>query len=269
MNFKFVVFIFGLIAQIYAAYFNTDYFKKNYVIDHNNVVGTADMPLFKKGHIVWFPESLMTDKAKKLPVLSWANGTGCIPALYYEFLSQVAASGYIIIANTELFAGNGKEQKASIDFLLKEAKDKDSIFYDKVDETKIGVMGHSQGGMSSVNCANIDDRVKVVYSIAGNSYTWDAKKLKVPTFFVTGERDLIVASSIFVKNNYKACTAPAVYGSVKGAIHTNVTIKPAIYSKYAIKWFDAYLKDGDKSIFRSGGELFKDSDWTDVKSKNI
>jgi hypothetical protein len=239
-----------------------------YVIDHNGVVCTANMATLNKGNMMWFPESMLTS-SQELPVIVWANGTMCAPALYYEFLSQVAAAGYIVVTNTELFAGNGQEQKASIDFILGEDTDPDSVFYGKIDEAHVGVMGHSQGGMSSVNCANLDNRVDCVFSIAGNSSKSSASKLKVPTFFATGDRDLIVPSWQYVKPSYQACKAPAVYGNVRSAMHTTVCSNPSVYSKYAIKWFDAYLKGGSKAAFRSGGELFRDSDWSNVASKKI
>lgn len=239
-----------------------------YVTDDNGVVCTANMATLNKGNMMWFPESMFTSN-EQLPVIVWANGTMCAPALYYDFLSQVAASGYIVVANTELFAGNGQEQKASIDFILAEDCDPDSVFYGKIDEEHIGVMGHSQGGMSSVNCANLDSRVDCVFSIAGNSSKSSASNLNVPTFFATGDRDLIVPSWLYVKPAYNACKAPAVYANVKNAMHTTVCSNPSVYSKYAIKWFDAYLKDSSKSAFRSGGELFKDSAWSNVASKRI
>ena len=239
-----------------------------YVIDDNGVVCTANMATLNQGNMMWFPESMLTSN-QQFPVIVWANGTMCAPALYYDFLSQVAAAGYIVVANTELFAGNGQEQKASIDFILAEDSAPDSVFYGKIDEEHVGVMGHSQGGMSSVNCANLDDRVDCVFSIAGNSSRSSAASLNVPTFFATGDRDMIVPSWVYVKPAYNACSAPAVYANVRSAMHTTVCSNPSVYSKYAIKWFDAYLKNGSNEAFRSGGELFRDSSWSNVASKRI
>lgn len=239
-----------------------------YVTDENGVVCTANMSTLNKGNMMWFPESMLTSD-QELPVIVWANGTMCAPAMYYEFLSQVAAEGYIVVANTELFAGNGQEQKGSIDFILAEDNDPASVFYGKIDEDHVGVMGHSQGGMSSVNCANLDDRVDCVFSIAGNSSRSSAADLSVPTFFATGDRDLIVPSWLYVKPAYNACKAPAVYANVRSGIHTTVCSDPSVYSKYAVKWFDAYLKNGSKQAFRYGGELFNDPAWSNVASKRI
>ena len=243
-----------------------------YVIDNNNVVCTANMESINKGNMMWFPAEMLDDDFEgEYPVLVWANGTICPPALYYEFLSEVAAEGYVVVTNTELFAGNGVQQKASIDFILAEDADVNSIFYNKIDETRIGVMGHSQGGMSSVNCAALDSRVDCVFSIAGNSSKSDAKKLTVPTFFATGDLDWIVPSWQYVKPAYNNCNSAAVYANLKGANHMRVCTDPSVYSNYAIKWFNAWLKDDSsaKAVFKKGGELYKDSEWNGILSKNF
>jgi len=243
-----------------------------YVTDSNGVVCTANMQSINKGNMMWFPEEMLDEDFEgEYPVLVWANGTVCPPALYYEFLSEVASEGYIVVTNTELFAGNGKEQKNSIDFILAEDEDEDSIFYNKIDEEHIGVMGHSQGGMSSVNCANLDSRVDCVFSIAGNSSKSDAKKLTVPTFFATGSSDWIVPSWKYVKPAYNNCTATAVYASLDGAKHTEVCTNPSAYSGYAVDWFDAWLKDDSDAlaVFQEGGALDNDDNWSSVARKGL
>ncbi len=64
-------------------------------------------------------------------------------------------------------AADGKEQIASIDYILNENKNKKSIFYQHVDTAKIGAAGHSQGGRSCVNAAALDKRISCIFSIAG------------------------------------------------------------------------------------------------------
>lgn len=243
-----------------------------YVTDSNGVVCTANMESVNKGNMIWFPgEMLEEDFDGQYPVIVWANGTVCPPALYYSFLSNVASEGYIVVTNTELFAGNGQEQKNSIDFILGEGDDENSIFYGKVDAERIGVAGHSQGGMSSVNCANLDSRVDCVFSIAGNSSKNDAKKLNVPTFFATGSNDWIVPSWKYVKPAYNNCSAAAVYANLNGAKHTEVCTNPSVYSDYAVDWFDAWLKGDEeaKAVFAADGALDNDDRWSSVSRKGF
>ena len=51
------------------------------------------------GHIVFYPESLLVQDEATYPVIVWANGTMCAPALYYSLLSDLAADGYIVVAS--------------------------------------------------------------------------------------------------------------------------------------------------------------------------
>ena len=47
----------------------------------------------------------------------------------------------------------------------------------KVNTSKIGVIGHSQGGRSAVNAGAMDDRINCVISLAGSNYVEEAEKL--------------------------------------------------------------------------------------------
>ncbi len=243
-----------------------------YVADSNGVICTANMESINKGNMIWFPQEMIEEgNQETYPVVVWANGTMCVPALYYELLSEIASGGYIVVTNTELFAGNGVEQSNSIDFIIGENTDEDSIFYQHVDTENIGVAGHSQGGMSSVNCAVSDSRVDCVFSIAGNTDKNNAKNLTVPVCYLTGTKDYVVMSSLYVKPAYNNTNSTAVYASLKGANHTHCCGTPSDYSGYAVEWFDAFLK-GDESAYQTfapNGKLSQDSKWQDYKSKNF
>ena len=94
----------------------------------------------------------------------------------------------------------------------------------------------------------------------------------MPTFFITATEDTIVSSS-WVKSSYNACNAPSVYASVKDVTHFGPVDgqSASIFAEYAVKWFDAFLKNNknSKSVFLKGGSLSKDSRWVDYASKNF
>lgn len=240
-----------------------------YVTDANGTTCTGDFDSLLSGQIIFYPADL-TESDATYPVISWANGTMCAPGLYYSLLSKIAAGGYIVVTNTNMMSADGEAQIDSIDFILEKNADPDSIFYGKVDTENIGVAGHSQGGRSSVNAAVADDRIDCVLSIAGSNYKSEAKKLSTPTLFTTGSLDSIVMPALWVKPAYQACTGTAVYASLKGGVHTSCVLTPEKYADYAIKWFDAFLKDdaAAKKVFKPGGAFSKDSNWGKYVSKN-
>jgi pimeloyl-ACP methyl ester carboxylesterase len=169
-----------------------------------------------------------------------------------------------------MMSADGTAQIGSIDYIIAQNANPDSIFYGKVDTENIGVAGHSQGGRSSVNAAVADDRIDCVLSIAGSNYKSEAKKLSTPTLFTTGSLDSIVMPAMWVKPAYQACTGTAVYASLKGGIHTSCVVNPDKYAGYAISWFDAFLKNdaSAKKVFQPGGAFSKDSNWGKYASKN-
>ena len=224
-----------------------------------------------EGQIVFYPESLLVHDDATYPVIVWANGTMCAPALYYGLLSGLAEHGYIVVANRELFAGNGNAQRASIDFITAENADADSVFYGKADLEHIGAAGHSQGGMSAVNAAAADARIDCVFTIAGNVQTSSAAQLTVPTFYAAGSSDWIVPASLYVKPAYNATNCTAVYASLKNAGHTKCCTSPGSYTGYMNAWFDAYLLDDADAaqVFAPGGALSRDRSWTGYAAKNL
>ena len=223
------------------------------------------------GQIVFYPESLLVQDEATYPVIVWANGTMCAPALYYGLLSDLAADGYIVVTNRELFAGNGNAQRASIDFITAENYEPGSVFYGKADLEHIGAAGHSQGGMSAVNAAAADARIDCVFTIAGNVQTGSASRLTVPAFYAAGTADWIVPASLYVKPAYNATHSKAVFASLKNAGHTKCCTSPGSYSGYMTAWFDAFLKDDAAAyqVFTAGGALSCDRSWSGYTSKNL
>lgn len=236
----------------------------------DDVKYVTDLNWIKSGNIVFYPESMLESDGA-YPVVVWANGTCCPTVTYYSLCALMAQRGYIVVANTELMAADGKEQIASLDYILAKNADPTSIFYGKVDADRIGAAGHSQGGRSAVNAAAADLRIKALVSVAGSSLKSEVKGLDTPALFLTGTADLIVLSSLWVKPAYKAAEGPAAYASMKLAPHTTCWFKPDAIVQYAAAWFDAFL-NGDaaaRAVFMPGGELSTDSAWTDFASKNI
>lgn len=218
---------------------------------------------------VYYPAELEVLE-KQYPVIVWANGTGCATDTYDKLLNKIADGGYIIVADSSVMTADGTAQMDSIDYIIGKNGDKNSVFCGKVDSSKIGATGHSQGGRSSVNAAQKDSRIKCIVSIAGASSKEEANGLKTPALFLTGTADMVVVSSQWCKPSYDAVSGRAVYASLKGGVHTTCMTNPEKVSGYVVSWFDAYLKNDSaaKAKFQNGGAFSKDSAWQDFASKN-
>lgn len=234
-----------------------------------NPIPTGVKTLTDTNKKVYYPAALEAEK-KQYPVVVWANGTGCATDTYDGLLKKIADGGYIVVADSSVMTADGSAQIDSIDYILGKNSDSNSVFYGKVDSSKIGATGHSQGGRSSVNAAQKDSRIKCIVSIAGASSKEEAKGLKAPALFLTGTADMMVVSSQWCKPSYDAAEGRAVYASLKGGVHTTCMTDSEKMSDYVVSWFDAYLKNDStaKAKFQNGGALSKDSAWQDFASKN-
>jgi dienelactone hydrolase len=104
--------------------------------------------------------------SKRLPIVSWGNGA-CARngSAFATFLTQIASHGYLAIAIGPKDAG-GRGQAAAgvapaptiddqllidaIDWAVKENGDRSSRFYNKLDTSKVAVMGQSCGGLQAI-----------------------------------------------------------------------------------------------------------------------
>ena len=239
-------------------------------VESNGGIEKATYTTSERTYIVYYPSELLNSKSK-YAILSWANGTGCAPSLYDGLLKEIAKCGFIVVASSETMSADGTAQIAQIDFVIDENSNKSSALYKKVNTSKIGVFGHSQGGRSSVNAGAMDSRITCVLSLAGSSYTEEAAKLSKPVLFMAGTKDKIVDADRWLVTAYNSVTGPAVYASLNGAIHTTCCTDPAKYSNYIINWFNAWLfNDANaKTMFTDGGALSQDSAWTGFMCKGF
>ena len=205
-------------------------------VESNGGIEKATYNLSERTYIVYYPSELLNSKSK-YAILSWANGTGCAPSLYDGLLKEIAKGGFIVVASSETMSADGTAQIAQIDFVIDENSNKSSALYKKVNTSKIGVFGHSQGGRSSVNAGAMDSRVTCVLSLAGSNYVEEAEKLSKPVLFMAGTKDKIVDADRWLVTAYNSVTGPAVYASLTGAIHTTCCTDPAKYSNYIINCF--------------------------------
>ena len=101
-------------------------------------------------YAVWYPSDL-GNSDNKYPVVIFANGTGSTSDTYKAFFKHLSSWGFIVVGNDDKNTRTGASLNSTIDFLMQENENKDSIFYHKIDLDNIGIGGHSQGGPAVFN----------------------------------------------------------------------------------------------------------------------
>src|SRR5689334_6774353 len=125
-------------------------------------------------HTAYHPTDLASfGTSRRLPIVSWGNGA-CVRngSAFATFLTQIASHGYLAIAiGPKVAPEPGQAAGAAaaptiddamliqaIDWAIKENGDRTSRFYNKIDTTKVAVMGQSCGGLQALAVAG-DPRI--------------------------------------------------------------------------------------------------------------
>ena len=250
-----------------------------------------------KKYVIWYPTEL---KDNKYPVVIWANGTGSKSDTYKAFLKHLSSWGFIVVGNDDENTRSGESLNKTIDFLIKENENKDSIFYQKLDLDNIGIGGHSQGGPAVFNMVTNQshkDMIKCIYAVSptssyhtkiyGEDWIYDISKVNVPVFMAagTGIWDSGTATSKEQVNDDSKGIAQGI--TPLWSLEENYDLLPdnvdKIYARkkntdhfdsykqfdgYMTVWFMTYLKEDNeaKAVFTKNGELISNSLYQDVKT---
>ncbi|MCR1952313.1 alpha/beta hydrolase [Clostridium sp. DSM 100503] len=253
----------------------------------------ADSDVFKK-YEIWYPTDLENSN-KKYPLIVVANGTGITASKYKAFFKHLASWGFVVIGNEDENSRSGESSSKSLDYVLKLNQDKNSIFYNKIDTDNIGIGGHSQGGVGTINAVNNwgnGKLYKAMYTASatspflgqeghlGTDWAYDVTKINIPYFFIAGTEYFDAGEAISIeettgqgicplyamKDIYsKLTTEYKVMGRLVNVDHG------ATYQKadgYMTAWFMYWLKDDLQAggvFFEEDSEILTNANWQDVK----
>lgn len=187
-----------------------------------------------------------TKEGEKYPILTWGNGTCGQPEGYAALLRYIASHGYYVFAANSRWVGTNNAMIKALDFAFAANEDSKSKYYQKLDTTKVGAMGHSQGGQATVAAAR-DSRVKV--AIIFNA----APPAEKPYMVFSGDRDIGGAPASSLESAVNSGAQPGAWlyyhkipetgGTVTG--HLTLMMQPDRVVEAATGWWNYMLK-GDK-----------------------
>lgn len=183
-------------------------------------------------------------EGEKVPIITWGNGTCAKTEGYGALLRYVASHGFFIVAANSRWVGGGNNAMTkALDFAFAATADSKSPYYNHLDTSKVGAMGHSQGGMATITAAR-DSRVKTVI-------IWNGGSTAAKTFLaVSGDKD-IGNPTVSGMRNALTGTPPGAFlffhktvgqGSVPG--HLTLMTQPERVVEPTAAWFK-YQLNGD------------------------
>lgn len=194
------------------------------------------------------------------PILIWANGyrdnpeqnpPDCVVdsnanrwcGQYLPLLNHLASHGFVVVASlsTATAEGDPLPTIAGLDWILEQSADPSSSYYQRLDTSNIGQLGHSYGGMSTCMSAS-EPRYKALATICG---TRALTGVHTPMLFYCGGKDSTVSCDS-VKTTFSSVTdQPAFFLNERDADHGSWVYQGAggVSLSSAAAWFRAHLMD--------------------------
>ncbi|WP_158883928.1 alpha/beta fold hydrolase [Amycolatopsis anabasis] len=127
---------------------------------------------------------------------------------------------------------------AALDYLTKS-----SAVKDRVDATRLGVMGHSMGGGGSLSASLKRPQLQAAIPLAPWHLTQDWSSDQVPTLIIGAESDFIAPVGAHAEPFYGKLPASLdkAYLEMKGADHFVTNSPNTVIAKFAISWLKRFI----------------------------
>lgn len=209
---------------------------------------------------VWYP-SAMEENDDVYPAVIMVNGTGVKASKYNSVLKHLATWGFIVIGNEHPSSGFGESTDQTLDFLMAQNEDQDSLFYQKIDLDRIGLEGHSQGGagcFTELSVSPYKDAYKTAVALSptdeelANAFGWnyDTTKIDAPVLMIAGsENDVITLENM--EKIFDRLQGPKAMMRRTGADHGKMLYQA---DGYATAWLMWQLQNDEEAAAAFTGE---------------
>ncbi|GAB6898993.1 alpha/beta hydrolase family protein [Kineosporia succinea] len=161
---------------------------------------------------------------------------------------RVASQGFVVInidttTTSDQPASRGRQLLAALDQVTA-----DSRVANRIDKTRLAVMGHSMGGGGTLEASLSRPSLQAAVPLT----PWDTKKSfsssKVPTLVVGAQADTVAAVSSHAKPFYRSLPdAPGkAYLELAGASHFAPNMSNTTIAKYSISWLKLFVDNDER-----------------------
>jgi hypothetical protein len=204
---------------------------------------------------LFYPTELGKDGLQH-PIFLFGCGGSSTPSQYVDHMNRIASHGFVTIAEISTTAADGATLKASLDWIIAQNERPQSVFFHKLDTTKIAVGGHSIGSVNAFAIAS-DPRLTTSIHVAGGSLGnqgSSALTLTHPAAYICSESD-VFGNVEKAQADYKVTTVPVFFTVMTGSDHVAAARDglPAIVAW--LRWHLGGETDRRSSFLDSTGEF--------------
>lgn len=158
---------------------------------------------------------------------------------------RLASQGFVVFtidtsSRYDYPASRGDQLLAALDYLTEQ-----SAVRDRVDASRLAVMGHSMGGGGTLEA--VSDRPSIRAAIPLTPWNTDKTwgEVRTPTLLLGAENDTIASTSQHAEPFYESLprSLPKVYLEERGASHFAPTRSNTVIAKYSIAWLKRFVDD--------------------------
>jgi hypothetical protein len=253
--------------------------ESQYKVAGSWAVSTANVSDAAGSYVLYYPTDLGAGGVHHA-IVTWGNGTNATPSNYTGVLQHLASWGFVVVASTSTATGTGVQVLAGATYMVNENSNPSSIFYGKLDTTKVAAAGHSQGAGGAANATVLSNGLikrTVVFNYPNPTWVspehvtnWAA--ITKPILFMTGSNDWLIASASGQTGYYNQITGAAAKASLKGAGHNTIQGTGGGYLGYFTAWL-LYTLDGNTNargaFVGSPPEINSNTNWQNQAEKNL
>lgn len=199
---------------------------------------------------IYYP-SAITEEEGSWPAVVFVNGTGVSASKYPVLFRHLASWGFVVIGNEDPSTFSGKTANETMKFLLDENEREGSVFYHKINRERLGISGHSQGGVGVFNAtqtaADFGFQYAAAVSLSPTQEDWatrlripyDPTKTNVPILVVAATKNDVISQD-GMKSLFKKTPSERVVVLRKCQNHGEMLY---VADGYVTAWFMSRLKD--------------------------
>lgn len=206
------------------------------------------------------------------PIVTWGNGSLTPSAAYDRTLRHLASWGFVVAASTSTWTGSGEDMLAAVSLLAEHNEDPASSLYQRVDPTRIGAVGHSQGGYGALNATlKSGGLITTAVPVGLADVFWlsplhrsDLTELTQDVFFVGGDNDWL-STPVGLLGYVEQIPGAAAVAVRAGTTHESIITDPDAYLGYITAWLRYQLSDDAAAAAAFVGaapEITSNSAWT-------